>query len=135
MTHSVESTEAHSAVLIVDGDILSRHAIADYLRHCGYVVVEAANNDEAITAIEDQKLAIDVILCEVEAIGTKSGFELANWVRQHHPKLEVRIAGSIVGAVNTAADLCESGPRLSRPYEPQAVVDYIKQLRATRKRV
>lgn len=124
----------HNAILIVDGDVLSRHAIADYLRHCGYVVVEAANTDEAMTALGDLKLAIDVILCEVEAIGTKSGFELAIWVRQNHPALEVRIAGSIAGAVDTAANLCESGPHLSRPYEPQAVVDYIKRLRATRDR-
>lgn len=29
------------AVLLVDGDIVSRHVIAGYLRHCGYRVVEA----------------------------------------------------------------------------------------------
>lgn len=134
MMRTNDPDKPHSAILIVDGDVLSRHAIADYLRHCGYVVVEAANTDEAMTALGDLKLAIDVILCEVEAIGTKSGFELATWVRQNHPTLEVRIAGSIAGAVDTAADLCESGPHLSRPYEPQAVVDYIKRLRATRDR-
>lgn len=134
MTQANDSDKARSAILIVDGDVLSRHTIADYLRHCGYVVVEAANTDEAMTALGDLKLAIDVILCEVEAIGTKSGFELATWVRQNHPALEVRIAGSIAGAVDTAADLCESGPNLSRPYEPQAVVEYIKRLRAARDR-
>jgi CheY-like chemotaxis protein len=134
MTQANDSDKARSAILIVDGDVLSRHAIADYLRHCGYVVVEAANTDEAMTALGDLNLAIDVILCEVEAIGTKSGFELATWVRQNHPALEVRIAGSIAGAVDTAADLCESGPHLSRPYEPQAVVEYIKRLRAARDR-
>jgi CheY-like chemotaxis protein len=126
--------QSPGAILVVDGDILSRHAIADYLRHCGYKVVEAVSTDEAITALGDPKLAVDVILCDIAAIGTQTGFELANWVRKNHPELEVRIAGSLAGAADTAADLCESGPHLTRPYEPQAVVDYIKRLRAARDR-
>jgi CheY-like chemotaxis protein len=132
MTRSED--DAVGAVLVVDADILSRHAIADYLRHCGYKVVEAVNTDEALTALGEPSLAVDVILCEVEAFGTRSGFELANWVRRNRPELEVRIAGSLAGAAETAADLCESGPHLARPYEPEAVVDYIKQLRAARAR-
>ena len=129
-----DPAEAPGAVLIVDGDILSRHAIADYLRHCGYKVVEAVSTDEAVTALGDTSLSIDVILCDVAAIGTQSGFELTNWVRENHSDLEVRIAGSLAGAAETAADLCESGPHLARPYEPQAVVDYITGLRGARDR-
>lgn len=121
-------------VLVIDGDILSRHAISDYLRNCGYDVVEASSTDEGILALEEASLGIDIILCDIAAIGARSGFELAQWVRDHRPHLEVRLAGSLDGAVRTAADLCEVGPHLRRPYEPQAVVDYIKQLRAARDR-
>ena len=123
-----------AAVLVIDRDILSRHAISDYLRNCGYVVVEASNTDEGILALEEASLGIDVILCDIAAIGARSGFELAQWVRESRPNLEVRLAGSLDGAARTAADLCEVGPHLRRPYEPQAVVDYIKQLRAARDR-
>lgn len=119
-----------ASVLIVDGDIVSRHAIADYLRHCGYKVVEAANTDEARLALVEETLSIDVVVCDVAAIGTGSAFELAGWVRQNRPELEVRMAGSLDAAVTTATELCEVGPHLARPYEPQAVIDYIKQLRA-----
>ncbi len=66
-----------AAILIVDGDIISRHAIADYLRHCGYAVIEAGNTDEAVIALGASSLSIDVVLCDVAAIGTRSGFELA----------------------------------------------------------
>jgi CheY-like chemotaxis protein len=83
------------SVLVVDGDVISRHAIADYLRHCGYAVIEAANTDEALVALGASSLSIDVVLCDVAAIGTRSGFELATWVRQNRPALEVRMAGSI----------------------------------------
>lgn len=124
-----------SSILIVDGDITSRHAIADYLRHCGYAVVEAVDTDEALLALGEPSLSIDIILCDMAAIGTRSGFELATWVRQNRPELEVRLAGSLDGAADTAAELCESGPHLKRPYEPQSVVDYIKRLRKNRERV
>lgn len=121
-----------SSVLIVDGDIVSRHVIADYLRHCGYAVVEAANTDEAFTALGEQALSVDVILCDVSALGSRSGFELANWVRTNRPELEVKLAGGVEMAAQTAAELCDSGPHLARPYEPEAVIDYIKRLRASR---
>lgn len=128
------SPRSPSSVLIVDSDIISRHAIADYLRHCGYSVVEAADTDEAIVALGDAALQVDVILCDVAAAGTRSGFELATWVRQNRSELEVRLAGSVAKAADAAADLCESGPHLARPYEPQSVVDYITRLRAARER-
>ncbi len=118
-----------ASILIIDADIVSRHTIADYLRHCGYAVVEAANTDEALIALSEFTLSIDVIVCDIAAIGERSGFELANWVRDNRPELEVRLAGTLEKAVNTAAELCESGPHLARPYEPEAVVDYIKRLR------
>ena len=135
MTDKTEAAVPDQSVLIVDGDIISRHAIADYLRHCGYAVVEAANTDEALTALAELSLGVDIILCDIAAIGARSGFELAQWVRDNRPGLEVRLAGSLDVVAKTAADLCETGPHLKRPYEPQAVVDYIKQLRAARARV
>lgn len=134
MTSPVEPSVVEAAVLIVDDDVITRHAIADYLRNCGYAVVEAANTDEALTALAEPALGIDVILCDVAAIGARSGFELARWVRDNRPGLEVRLAGSLDGVAQTAADLCEAGPHMARPYEPEAVVSYIKQLRAARER-
>lgn len=127
-------TNITPSILIVDGDIISRHAIADYLRSCGYAVVEAATTAEALTALRELALGIDVIICDVAATGTQSAFELALWVRTNRPELEVRLASSLQAIANTAADLCESGPHLARPYEQQAVVEYIKQLRAARDR-
>lgn len=123
-----------ASVLVVDGDVVSRHAIADYLRHCGYSVVEAANTDEAMAALQESSLSIDVILCDVAAIGTESAFGLAGWVRKNRPELEVKLAGSIEGAAQTAAELCQDGPTLARPYQPEAVIDYIKRLRSARER-
>ena len=121
-----------ASILIVEAEIVSRHAISEYLRHCGYAVVEAANTDEAMAAVQEPSISIDVVLCDLGAIGSESAFGLATWVRQNRADLKVRLAGSMEGAVETAAELCESGPHLARPYEPEAVLDYIKRLRAER---
>jgi CheY-like chemotaxis protein len=129
---STDTAKPSASVLIVDGDIVSRHVIADYLRHCGYAVVEAANTDESLLALCEPTISIDVILCDVSAVGSRNGFELATWVRTNRPDLEVRLAAGTDVAAQTAAELCESGPHLARPYEPQAVIDYIKQLRGAR---
>lgn len=132
MTRAHAPEPSPSSILIVDGDIVSRHVIADYLRHCAYAVVEAANTDEAFVALGEPTLSIDVILCDVSALGSRNGSELATWVRSNRPELEVRLAAGAEVAAQTAAELCESGPHLARPYEPEAVVDYIKRLRAGR---
>lgn len=134
MTVPTNAPGGTPSILIVDSDIISRHVIADYLRNCGYAVVEAATTDEAITALGKSSLGIDVILCGVGAIGSQPAFGLAHWVRSHQPRLEVRLAGSLDGVADTAAELCGSGPHLTKPYEPEAVVDYVKQLRAARNR-
>ena len=132
MTAEPAAEPLAASILIVDGDIVSRHVIADYLRNCEYAVVEAANTEEAFIALGEPTLSIDVILCEVTALGSQSCFELATWVRGNRPELEVKLAGGLEMAAQTAAELCENGPNLKRPYEPSAVVDYIKRLRASR---
>jgi CheY-like chemotaxis protein len=132
MTTKDEGELPVASILIVDGDIISRHAIADYLRHCGYSVIEAAKAEEAFVALLEPTLSIDVILCDVSTLGSQIGFELSNWVRSNRAELEVKLVGGAEMAAKTASELCESGPDLARPYEPSAVIEYIKRLRASR---
>lgn len=132
MSADTGGEQAPASVLILDADVLSRHAISDYLRRCGYAVVEAANTDEAFLAIDEPSLSIDVIVADIATLPSAEGFELASWVRQNRPDLEVKLAGGVEKAAHVAAELCEVGPYLKRPYEPEAVIDYVKRLRATR---
>ena len=132
MSADTGGEQAPASVLILDADVLSRHAISDYLRRCGYAVVEAANTDEAFLAIDEPSLSIDVIVADIATLPSAEGFELASWVRQNRPDLEVKLAGGVEKAAHVAAELCEVGPYLKRPYEPEADIDYVKRLRATR---
>jgi CheY-like chemotaxis protein len=121
-------------VLVVEGDVLARIVLCEYLRHCGYRVLEAVNSDEALTLLQQPTISIDVVLTDINIAGALDGFALTQWIRQNKPQTDVIIAGSAAKAADAAANLCETGPMLARPYEPQVVLDRIKRLRALRSR-
>lgn len=127
--------ESQPRILVVDADVLVRHVLAEYLRACGYRVIEAVHCDEARYILEVGDLSVEVVLVDAQAPGTLSGFALARGLRETHPEIDVILAGAPAQAAEQAASLCEDGPHLVRPYEPQSVVDYIKRLRAARRRM
>ena len=53
-------------VLILDGDVLVRMPVVEYLRECGCRVIEAATTDEAIAILQKTNTPIDVVLSEIE---------------------------------------------------------------------
>ena len=122
-------SDTPDTVLVVEGDVMARLGLAEYLRHCGYRVIEAASVAEAITLLSaTPKIDIGVVLSAVELDERMDGFSLARWVRASRPGVEVALAGSIVKAAKKAGDLCEEGPHLRKPYEPEQVVEWIKKL-------
>lgn len=125
--------QPEATVLVVDDEVLVRTAIAEYLRDCGYHVLEAANADEAVVAIADSTVDVDIVLSAVEMPGRLDGFGLARWVRERRPDIEIILAATPARAASSAANLCDRGPMLARPYEPQLVLDRIKRMLATRK--
>jgi DNA-binding NtrC family response regulator len=121
------------AILIVDSDILVRNPLAEYLRECGYYVLEASSASEARTIISESEASVDAVLVDITGPG-EGGFALASWIRADYPQLEVALAGTVDKATEKAADLCQEGPALSKPYEHQFVRDHIRRLLAARDR-
>jgi len=118
-------------VLIVEDEILIRMVIAEYLRSCGYRVIEAASGDEALVILRHTELEVDVVFSDIEMPGSMDGFELSKWLRANRPGVDVILAGSVARAADAANELCESGP-VPKPYEPQLAADRIRQLMALR---
>jgi CheY-like chemotaxis protein len=131
---SVEGTSGEAAlttILIAEPDILVRMVIADYLRDCGYRVVESVNADEVLAVLE-AGTKIDVILTEVQLAGSIDGFGLAQQIRANHPDIDVILTSGASRAAAKAGDLCDDGP-LAKPYHPQDVVRRINFLRERRR--
>jgi CheY-like chemotaxis protein len=121
-------------VLVLEPDIVVRHGISEYLRDCGYTVIETASGDEAMLVLKASGMRIAVLLADATAPGTPDGFGLAQWVRANRSGIDVILTGTPERAAKEAGDLCEDGPTLSKPYDPQVMVDRIKRLQAARKR-
>ncbi|WP_447763928.1 response regulator [Sphingopyxis panaciterrae] len=129
-----DDTPDPQCLIVADADVLIRNALAEYLRHCGYKVLEAATSDEVVIALEEGAMKIDALLADAELAGHYNAFELRIWVRDHHPDVEVVLAGNIDAAAKAAGHLCDEGPHLQRPYDPASVAAHIKRLLAATRR-
>jgi DNA-binding NtrC family response regulator len=118
-------------VLVVEDDVLVRMPIAQYLRDCGYKVIEAADADEAMAVLLHREIIVDVVFSDIEMPGSIDGFGLAKWIRANRPGLDVLLAGTVPRAVEGAESLCEQGP-IKKPYEAQTVHNHIRRLLAAR---
>jgi DNA-binding response OmpR family regulator len=130
---SSETKLPREVVLVVEDEILIRYVISDYLRECGYKVIEASSTDEALLVLNDTNLSVDVVFSNAQVAGATDGFALAQWVRANRAGVGVILVGSISRAADAAANLCEHGPMLSKPYQPKAVVERIKLLLAQKR--
>ncbi len=53
----------------------------------------------------------------------------SRWVRENHPTVEIALAGTLDAAAEAAAEFCDEGPRLARPYDPAAIVERVRLMR------
>jgi CheY-like chemotaxis protein len=127
----VADKQQAETILVVEDDVLVRMPIAQYLRDCGYKVIEASNADEAMQALLHEEIVIDVVFSDIEMPGAVDGFGLARWIRQHRPGLDVLLAGTVPRAVQEAKELCAEGP-VPKPYDAQLVHTRIRRLLAAR---
>ena len=119
-------------ILVLDDEVLVRMPICQYLRDCGYRVVEAADADEAATILQKQDIQVDVVLTDIEMPGAMNGFAFAKWARTVRPEVHIVFAGTPERAAHAAGELCEHGPILTKPYDHKITLDHIKRLLAAR---
>ena len=116
-------------VLVVDDEVLVRMVIADYLRECGYRVLEAGSPEDAV-AILNSQMKVDIVFTDLELPGRSSGLELARWIRKRHPDMRVIVTSGVYSSAELASELCEAGPPIVKPYARDAVVQRIRSLTA-----
>ena len=131
---NVELVNTTDTILVVEDDVLTRLVIAQYLRDCGYRIIEAAHADEALLVLRKSEIEIDLVFTDVELPGSMDGFALSQWVRSNRPGMDVIIAGSVGRAVQAASDLCDQQNNVPKPYDPQSVHDRIRRLLASRRK-
>lgn len=83
-------------VLVVEDETMVRMPIAEYLRDCGYNVLEAGNASEAISALgaDDH---VNLVFSDIRMPGGMDGLALAEWIRSHHPRVPVLLTSGYSG--------------------------------------
>ncbi len=111
-------------VLIVEDELLVRMPIAEYLRDCGFNVLEAEDAREAIGLV-DGNGPVDVVFSDVRMPGEMDGFALARWIRAHHPEVPVLLTSGY----NTSHASDDDRTRLiEKPYSQKHVLSRIQDL-------
>jgi len=128
---SVEQDEQPRTVLVAEDEVLVRLALAEYLRDCGYRVLEAANAFEAIQILTED-IRVDVLLSDVQMPGEMNGFGLAKWTRQHRPTARIVMTSGHEQAAHEASDLCAEVPFVAKPYDPARLAGEIRRLLASK---
>ena len=106
-------------ILVVDDEALLRMHAADVLEEAGYRVVEAADGDSALRALEQQP-EIRVLFTDVQMPGDFDGLALAERVHGRWPHVLLLVTP----ANQTLADedLPDDGRFVAKPYDAEKIV-------------
>ena len=124
-----KASELRTTLLLVEEDVVLRLGLSDYLRTCGYQVLEAANGAEAKRILEEGP-SVAVLLMEAQLAGDGSGFELSKWVRRKKREIAIVLTGGLASKTEAAAKLCESKSR--SPYSLNELKARIASMRSHR---
>lgn len=94
-----------ATILVADDDVLTRIAIADHLRDCGYRVIEASGGLEAKTVLTHGP-EIHILFADARLVGEDNGFALAQWARRNRPGVQVLLSTGLARKSEAAANLC-----------------------------
>src|SRR4051812_26914301 len=112
-------------VLVVDDEVLHRTEIAETLTLAGYVVLQAANADEAIAVLE-QRADVELVFTDVDMPGGMDGVKLALVVAERWPP--VRLLVTAAHGQITAQELPPGARFCAKPCPPAVVRATVSEL-------
>jgi DNA-binding NtrC family response regulator len=119
-------------LLLVEDEVLIRCDLGDYMRECGFVVLEAASVDEA-EAFFTAGIAIDAVFSDIRLLGARDGVELARWIGCHFPEVPVILTSGVHRALGAAKARCANiVDFIDKPYDPLVVEQRVRALIARR---
>jgi CheY-like chemotaxis protein len=117
-------------ILVVEDEVLLRGAIADYLRDCGCLVLEAESAEQA-TAICRSGRVLDVLMTDINLNGPGTGWDIAETLRAAQPNVGVLY----VSGHSIDPGRCVSGSFcLNKPYLNAAILQTCQMLTESRRR-
>jgi CheY-like chemotaxis protein len=114
-------------VLVVEDEMMVRMPIAEYLRDCGYTVLEAADASEAIATI-DAEGPVSLVFSDIRMPGKMDGFGLAEWFQAHYPSVPILLTSGYNGGRDLPLDPVSRARFIKKPYSQMQVARQIAAL-------
>lgn len=122
--------EKQATILVVEDEVLTRVASSDYLRSCGYRVLEASSGAEAQILFTSGE-PIRILFTDVHLPGEIDGLSLANWVETKHPHVRIIMATDGPEIPKRPEEREVGRPLLAKPYAFEVLLFHIRRLIAT----
>ena len=106
--------------------MLIRIVIANYLRECGFKVLEASDAGEAIDIMNTDR-SVRLVFTDVRMPGQLDGFGLSHWVRNNRLGVPVALTSGDSTKGEAARKLCQDDPFFTKPYDLMEVVAFIRR--------
>ncbi len=121
-------------ILVVDDDHDSRMIIAHQLEKAGYDVVEAADGEQGIQAMQcgDNALLIDIIICDIR-MPKVNGVEAIEYFRAQFPSIPIIVITGFPD-MQLAVSLLKKGvlEYLVKPIETKELLDTVNNAMVVR---
>jgi len=116
-------------VLLVNDDTASLIALALILRSHGYGVLESSDGEEAINVCLEHRGPIQLLLIDFELGGSNAGPQLAEWLLELSPEMQVLFMfSSPPNKLLEAGTLPGGCAFLRQPFGPEALLRAVQEL-------
>jgi CheY-like chemotaxis protein len=105
-------------ILVVEDEEPIRICTSEFLRECGYLVIEAGDVAEAKDMLLNAH--VDLVFSDVNMPNRETGFALEKWTRHEYPHVKVLLTSGYPQATCDTRDLRQ--PVLSKPYSYAALL-------------
>jgi len=119
--------ERKPTLLIVDDEPLIRLSLSEFLRDCGFKVIEANDAEEAVQLIRSYSIVIDLVLTDIRMPGKMDGIGLARWIGGKKPRLPVLLCSGHVQKEEVGHELCKGKPFFRKPYNLEMIALEIRR--------
>ncbi|MBI4565713.1 MAG: response regulator [Planctomycetes bacterium] len=115
-------------ILVVEDDASVRRLAVQVLKHCGYVVIEAANGGEALLLCEQHPGPIQLMITDV-VMPQMSGQEVAKRLKAPRPEMSVLyFSGYTANAIVHHGVLDAGLEFLQKPFSPHVLAQRVREI-------
>jgi CheY-like chemotaxis protein len=111
-----ETENRTGTILIVEDEFFLRETVAEYLRDCGWTVLEAASGEDALLHLDAP--GIDVVCTDIRLGGELNGWDVGEAFRRKLPELPVIYA---TGRAIEPQRRVQGSLFFDKPYAPEQI--------------